>query len=83
MEDIKRIAQIRDVMPHQDLPDGAWLFVEMAPRTSDIAVASDIVATPWQRMNPYEDLRFTIMAAATPRIKTDRNGVTGILYATK
>lgn len=82
-EDIARISQIRDVQPNQELPDGAILMVELNPRSSDIAVASDVIALPWQRMNQLEDLRFTIIASCTPRIKTDRNGKTGILYATK
>ena len=83
MQDIMNITGIRDVQPQQNLPDGAILMVELNPRSSDIAVASDVIALPWQRLNQIEDLRFTIMAACTPRIKTDRNGVTGILYATK
>ena len=83
MQDIEKIVQLRGIQPQEDLPDGAVLLVEMSPRTSDIAVASDVIALPWQRLNDSEDLRFTIMAACTPRIKRDRNLKTGILYATK
>ena len=82
-QDIMNIAQIGGVNMHQDLPAGAILLVEMSPRTSDLAVASDVIALPWQRLNELEDMRFSIMAACTPRIKRDRNGDTGILYATK
>jgi len=82
-QDLQNIAQLSGIEMHQDLPAGSVLLVEMSPRTSDIAVASDVIAMPWQRMNQLEDMRFSIMAACTPRIKRDRNGVTGILYATK
>lgn len=82
-QDLKNIVQIRGIQAQEDLPAGAVLLVEMSPRTSDIAVASDVIAMPWQRLNQHEDLRFTIMAACTPRIKRDRNLKTGILYATK
>ena len=83
MQDIINIAQLRGIQAQEDLPAGAVLLVEMSPRTSDIAVASDLIAMPWQRTNEYEDLRFTIMSACTARIKRDRNLKTGILYATK
>lgn len=67
----------------QDLPDGTVLLIEYTPRTSDLIVGSDLVAVPWQKQNQLEDMRFTNMASAAPRIKTDRNGVTGVLYASK
>jgi hypothetical protein len=82
-QDLMNIAQLGSIQMHQNLPAGAVLLVEMSPRTSDLAVASDVIAMPWQRMNDLEDMRFSIMAACTPRIKRDRNGKTGILYATK
>lgn len=83
MQDLANISQLRGVQMHQDLPPGAVLLVEMSPRTSDLAIASDVIAMPWQRLNDAEDMRFTIMAACTPRIKQDRAGNTGILFATK
>lgn len=67
----------------QDLPDGTVLLIEYTPRTSDLIVGSDLIALPWQKNNQLEDMRFTNMASAAPRIKTDRNGVTGVLYASK
>ena len=73
----------RFVDVNQDLPDGTVLLIEYTPMTSDLIVGSDLIALPWQKNNQLEDMRFTNMASAAPRIKTDRNGVTGVLYASK
>ena len=81
-EDLMRLGY-RFIDTLQDLPAGTVLLIEYTPRTSDLVVASDVIALPWQKNNPLEDQRFTNMAACAPRIKTDRNGVTGVLYASK
>lgn len=83
MERIKAITSIRDVLPSQWLPDGAVLLVEVSPMTLRIPQASDIVVAPWTRTDPMEALRFTVFAASTLQIRKDRNGNTGLLYATK
>jgi hypothetical protein len=81
-EDLMRLGY-RFIDTLQDLPDGTVLLIEYTPRTSDLIVGSDLIALPWQKNNQLEDMRFTNMASAAPRIKTDRNGVTGVLYASK
>lgn len=81
-EDLMRLGY-RFIDTLQDLPAGTVLLVEYTPRTSDLIVGSDLIALPWTKNNQLEDMRFTNMASAAPRIKTDRPGVTGILYASK
>jgi uncharacterized linocin/CFP29 family protein len=83
LTELESISEIRSVQAHQDLPAGAVLIIELVPMTSDLAIASDVRAVPWSKRDEYEDMRFTIMSSCTPRIKTDRQGRTGILYATK
>lgn len=77
------ITPLKSIELLPDLPAGAVLIVELRPRTIDLAVASDVIAMPWQKSNMIEDGRYTVIASCTPRIKADRNGVTGIMYATK
>ena len=77
------IAAIRDIIPCQWLPDGAVLLVEASPQTLRLPTSNDIIVTPWSRVDPMEDLRFTVFAASTLQVRADRNGNTGILYATK
>lgn len=81
-EDLMRLGY-RFIDVQQDLPAGTVLLIEYIPRTVDLIVGSDLVALPWQKNNQLEDMRFTNMASAAPRVKTDRNAVTGILYASK
>lgn len=83
LDSLLKLNAIRDIQPQQDLPAGAVLIIELAPRTVDLAIASDIIALPWQKNNQLEDGRFTVLASCTPRVKNDRNGVTGIMYGTK
>lgn len=81
-EDLTRLGY-KFIDVNQDLPAGTVLLIEYTPRTADLIVGSELIALPWQKNNQLEDMRFTNMASAAPRIKTDRNGVTGILYASK
>ena len=76
-------SMVRSVQPHPDLPAGAVLLIDASPMTSDIVQVSDLRAIPWQRANELESIRITVLAGAVARIKTDRAGKTGILYATK
>ena len=74
---------IEDVVLLPGLADGAVLIIEMMPNTIDLAVATDIITMPWAKSSQIQDGRFTVMASCTPRVFTDRNGKTGIMYATK
>lgn len=83
LRNLQTIAALRSVEMLPGLIDGAVLIVELMPRTVDLAVATDVIAMPWQISAMVEDGRFTCLASCTPRIKLDRNSKTGIMYATK
>lgn len=83
MSQLEDHAMTRSIQPHEGLVAGAVLLIDASPMTSDIPQVSDLRAVPWQRNSELEDIRVTILAGAVARIKTDRNGVTGVLYATK
>lgn len=83
MDELESHTMTRSIQPLQDLPAGAVLLIDAAPTTSDIVIASDVRAVPWQRSSEIDDIRMTIMAACAPRIKVDRNDRTRVLYATK
>ena len=72
--------QINSVQPQIDLLDDSYLLVQRTRETSLIAVANDTIVIPWSKKDPYEDLKFTAMAACAPMIKTDMDGRTGIIY---
>lgn len=83
LERLRAITAIRDVVPSQWLPDGAVLLVEATPMTLRIPTATDISVSPWQQIERMADLKFTTFAASTVQPRVDRNGNTGLLYATK
>lgn len=83
LQRIEAIPQIRSVVPCQWLPDGAVLLVEAMPQTLRIPTSTDITVAPWTRSHAMEDIQFTVFAASTIQVREDRNGLTGIVYATK
>ncbi len=82
LERLKKIAQIRDVKPAEKLADGEVMYVEMEARTIELAVASDIIAVPHQKITPLAPQVMTTYAAMVPQIKVDSNGQTGIRHLT-
>ena len=81
-ERIEDISQIREVKPAEKLANGEVLIVEMASRTVELALASDIVTVPHQRNNDMSDQEFTTYSVMVPIIKSDRNDKTGIVHGT-
>lgn len=79
---IEDISQIREVKPAEKLADGEVVIVEMASRTVELALASDIVTVPHQRNNDMSDQEFTTYAVMVPIIKSDRSDKTGIVHGT-
>lgn len=77
---IKKIAAIRDVKPAEKLADGEAVLVEMAERTIQLAVASDIITVPHMKTNPMQPQVMTTYAAMVHQIKVDSNGKTGIRH---
>ena len=81
LERIKAISEIGDVKPQKNLSDGDVLLVELRPRTVQLSVAQQPIAVPWVKGHDLEDGRFTIYSCMVAKIKADRSGKTGIVYA--
>ena len=79
---MRKIAQVKDVKPAEKLAAGEVVLVEMAERTIQLAVASDIIAVPHQKTSPMEPQVMTTYAAMVQQIKSDFNGNTGIRHLT-
>jgi len=79
---IRRIAQIKDVKPAEKLADGVAVMVEMASRTIELAVATDIISVPHQKTNPMQPQVMTTYAAMVHQIKVDSNSLTGVRHLT-
>ena len=83
LQRIKDMSAISDVMPNQFLADGSVLLVEMTPSSIRIPRSTDITIAPWQKRDRFEDSRFTTIAASTLQVRQDRNGRSGVSFATK
>jgi hypothetical protein len=79
---IMDIPEIKDVKYAEKLADSNVIYVEMADRTIQLAVATDIVAIPHSKTNPMENQVISTYAAMVQIIKVDSAGNTGILHAT-
>lgn len=82
LERILAMAEIGAVKPVPYLPASSALLVQMSSDTVQWAESMDVTSVAHQRIQAYEDQQFTTMAAGALLIKTDRNGVTGIVYST-
>lgn len=80
---IKNITAIKDVMPNEFLVDGSVLLVEGTPETYRIPMSQDITVAPWQIIDPMGDQQYTVFTASTLQVRQDRNGRSGVSYATK
>lgn len=77
-ERIEAFADISQVKAGDSLADGQVLLVQMTEDVVDLAVAQDIVNVEWQT-NPMQS-QFKVYGAMAPRIKSDRNGSSGIVH---
>jgi hypothetical protein len=82
LERLRAISEIADVKPQKDLASKACVLVEMRPRTVQLAVATMPIAVPWVKGHDLEDGRFTVYSSMVAKIKADRTGKAGIIYAT-
>lgn len=80
IERLKAIVEIADVKPAEKLSAKDVVLVEMERRSVELAIASDVVTVPHQRMGAMDDQVFTTYAAMVPIIKVDRNNRTGIVH---
>ena len=83
LERLRAISEIGDVKPQKDLIAGSVVLVEMRPRTVQLSVAQSPVAVPWVKSHRLENGRFTVYSSMVAKIKADRTGKAGIVYATK
>jgi len=79
---MRKIAQVKDVKPAEKLAAGEVVMVEMAARTVELAVATDIISVPHQKTNPMQPQVMTTYAAMVHQIKVDSNSLTGVLHLT-
>lgn len=79
---MKDIAMVKDVKPAEKLAGNEVVLVEMEARTVELAVASDIIAVPHQKINPMQPQVMTTYAAMVQQIKSDSNSQTGIRHLT-
>tara|TARA_R110002020_G_scaffold46027_5_gene131277 strand:+ start:17393 stop:18364 length:972 start_codon:yes stop_codon:yes gene_type:complete len=82
LERILAMSEIGQVKPVPYLPSKTALLVQMSEDTVQWAESMDVTNVAHPRIHAYEDQQFTAMAAGALLIKTDRNGVTGIVYGT-
>lgn len=82
MDRVKQIAQIMDIKPAEKLASGQVVLVEMEARSIELAVASDIIAVPHTKTNPFAPVTMTTYAAMVQQIKVDSKGETGVRHLT-
>jgi len=82
LQRIREIAYVKDVKPAEFLAGTSAVLVEMAPRTVELAVASDIIAVPHIKTNPLAPQTVTTYAAMVHQIKSTQTNQTGIRHLT-
>ena len=83
LERLLAISEVKAVKPQKDLVAGAVCCVELRARTIQLSVAQMPIAVPHVKNDELEDGKFTIYSCMVAKIKKDRTGQTGIVYATK
>lgn len=83
LERINAISEIGGIKPQKDLIAGAVQLVEMRARTVQLSVAQLPIAVPWVKNHALENGRFTVYSSMVAKIKADRTGKAGCLFATK
>jgi len=83
LERAKQISQVMDIKPAEKLADGSVVLVEMESRTIELAIASDVIAVPHTKTNPFAPQVMTTYAAMVQQIKVDSNDKTGVRHLTK
>ena len=83
LERINAISEIAGVKPQKDLVAGSVVLVELRPRTVQLSVAQMPIAAPWVKNHALENGRFTIYSSMVAKVKADRTGKAGVVYATK
>jgi hypothetical protein len=83
LERLKALSAIKDVMPNQFLAAGSVLLIEVTPTSIRIPRSAEITIAPWQRKERFEDTKFTTFSSSTLQVRGDRNGRSGVSFATK
>ena len=79
---MRKVSFVKDVKPLEKLASKQVVLVEMERRTVELAVASDIIITPHTKTNVMMPQVMTTYAAMVHKIKSDKNGNTGIRHLT-
>lgn len=72
---------LQNIIPTAKLSDGELVLVHMTTQVIDLAVGEDIQAIEWQT-NGGMTSRFKVMAAVVPTIKSDYDGISGVVHYT-
>ena len=81
-ERLQKIPEIREIKFSDRLADGEISMVYMNPETVQLAIASNIVSIPHTKTEPMENQAFTTYAAMVHMLKTNSDGIIGVLHAT-
>ena len=82
LERIKAISEVADVKPQKNIPSKGVVLVELRPRTVQLSVAQQPIAVPWVKGHDLEAGRVTVYSCMVAKIKADRSGRAGVVYAT-
>ena len=78
---VLKITEVKAVKYGDKLSDGNVVFVELAERSVQLAIASDVVAVPHTKTNPMQSQAITTYAAMVHILKVDQKGHMGVLHA--
>jgi len=81
LQSVQSIPEISFVKPNDLLADGVLLMVQLTRNVVDLQVAMTMQTRKWESPDGSASF-YLVMAAATPRLKTDYAGYAGIAHAT-
>lgn len=78
---LEAIPEIKEIKPASDLAAGSLVLVTMLPDVVDLAIAQEVTNVQWDEQGGMIQ-NFKVMAAMTPRIKSDSGNRSGIVHYT-
>jgi len=77
---LEALPELDRIVPVQELDDSEGVLVDMSEEVLDLSIAADIQAVEWESHGGMK-ANYKVMAVLAPRLKSDYEGNTGILYA--
>jgi len=75
------LEQLQQIVPTSKLTADNVLLVQLLATTVDLAIAQDIVTVEWTELGGFVS-QFRVFAAMAPRVKSDKEGHSGIVHFT-